>query len=74
MRFRYIGDSTEMIAFGYDFRNGATPEVTDPHALRKLSGNQFFEAVEEVTMQEGSGETPPKNKGGRPRKVQPTEA
>jgi hypothetical protein len=74
MRFRYIGDSDNMTAFGYDFSGGATPEITDPHAIRKLIGNRFFEAVEEVTMQEGSGEMPVKNKGGRPRKVQPTEA
>lgn len=47
MKFRYIGDSDKMQVFGYDFRDGATPEVTNPHALQKLSGNQFFEALPE---------------------------
>jgi hypothetical protein len=55
MKFRYIGDSTEMQVFGYDFRDGATPEVTNPHALQKLSGNQFFEALPE----EGKTGEPP---------------
>jgi hypothetical protein len=70
MRFRYLGDKDEMVAFGYRFAGGNEPEVTDAHALRKLSGNRFFEAVD-------AGEPAPepvKNKGGRPRKVKPTEA
>jgi hypothetical protein len=85
MRFRYIGDSKEMVAFGYDFRNGGTPEVTDPHAIGKLSGNRFFEAVfvmpaaataqMDVLGQATGSVFPVKNKGGRPRKnKQPTEA
>jgi hypothetical protein len=76
MRFRYIGDSDNMTVFGYSFAGGNEPEVADAHAIGKLSGNRFFEAVGEVTMQEGSGEMPPKNKGGIPRKIkaQPTEA
>ena len=69
MRFRYLGDKDDMTAFGYDFSGGSQPDVTDPQAIKKLSGNRFFEAVEQVTMQEGSGEMPAKNKGGRPRKV-----
>jgi hypothetical protein len=78
MRFRYIGDSTEMIAFGYDFAGGNEPEVTDAHAIGKLSGNRFFEAVGEATFDKDTAFNTPiaKNKGGRPRKIkaQPTEA
>jgi hypothetical protein len=71
MRFRYLGDKDDMTAFGYSFAGGNEPEVTDPHAIRKLSGNRFFEAVEETAV---AMTDPVKNKGGRPRKVQPTEA
>jgi hypothetical protein len=47
MRFRYLGDHKAMIAFDYDFADGATPDVTDEEAIAKLQGNAEFEAVEE---------------------------
>jgi hypothetical protein len=50
MRFRYIGDSDNMTVFGYSFAGGNEPEVNDVHAIGKLSGNQFFEAVGEATQ------------------------
>lgn len=53
MRFRYIGglefDGTEMPAavtmFTIKFIEGQAIEVTDAHAIRKLSGSKFFEQV-----------------------------
>jgi hypothetical protein len=124
MEFRYIGSSDDMTAYGYDFRNGNEPDVTDEKAVVRLAGNRFFEAIptegetaqdeepleEEAEEMEASqeeptlfvadviteaqavtndgaeplpslvaaepviDETPVKNKGGRPRKAQPTEA
>jgi hypothetical protein len=71
MKFRYIGSSGNMTAYGYDFRGGNEPEVTDANAIKRLSGNRFFEVVEETAV---AMTDPVKNKGGRPRKVQPTEA
>jgi hypothetical protein len=47
MRFRYIGSNENMTAFGYDFRDGFTPEVTDDNAIKRLSGNRYFEALSE---------------------------
>jgi hypothetical protein len=47
MRFRYLGDHKAMIAFDYDFADGATPDVTDEEAIAKLQGNAEFEAIEE---------------------------
>lgn len=46
MKFRYLGDKKDMQAFGYDFSNGATPDVTDEFAIMKLSGNNHFEVAE----------------------------
>ena len=75
MKFRYIGSGTEMQVFGYDFRDGATPEVTDPHALHKLSGNRFFEALPQEDDPEEqpllAADTPVKERqkpGRKPRK------
>jgi hypothetical protein len=45
MKFRYIGKKEEMKVFGYDFSNGATPDVTEETFIAKLSGNSHFEAV-----------------------------
>ena len=45
MRFTYIGDELETVAFGLRFPRGVGVEVTDPHAVRKLTNNRFFAAV-----------------------------
>ncbi len=45
MKFRYVGERTNMKAFGYDFSGGATPDVSDETIIRKLSGNSHFEMV-----------------------------
>jgi hypothetical protein len=47
MKFRYLGDKKDMKAFGYDFSKGATPDVTDENAVKRLSGNNTFETVKE---------------------------
>lgn len=36
-----------MVVFGYDFSDSKTPDVTNRVAIRKLSGNRFFEKVED---------------------------
>jgi len=71
MKFRYLGDKDNMQVFGYDFRDGATPDVTDDNAIKRLSGNRFFETVEES----GEGEETPseKKKPGRKPKADQSE-
>ena len=73
MRFRYLGNKDEMTAFGYDFSGGNTPDVADPHAIKKLRGNSHFECVEPLMVETQEGEIVEvpviRKKGGRPRKV-----
>jgi hypothetical protein len=45
MRFMYLGDGTVEM-FGHTFRAGEPVDVTDDHAIRKLSHNQFFTSDE----------------------------
>ena len=45
MKFRYLGKKEDMKVFGYDFTNGAIPNVTEEAIITKLSGNSHFEAV-----------------------------
>ena len=45
MLFTYIGEEPETTAFGLRFPHGVSVEVTDPHAVRKLTNNCFFAAV-----------------------------
>lgn len=52
MQFRFIGDPRHngdgpdpMRVFGYVFPKGEPVEVSDPHAIRKLSANNHFEAL-----------------------------
>ena len=47
MKFKFLGDTKNMKVFGYDFSNGATPDVTDAKAIAKLQGNAEFEAIED---------------------------
>lgn len=58
MKFRYLGNSEEMVAYGYDFRNGNEPDVTDENAIKRLSGNRFFEALPEEEEVETEQEKP----------------
>ena len=48
-KFVYLGDLDETVmgtrAFGLAFPVGVAVEVTDPHAVAKLTGNPRFEAV-----------------------------
>lgn len=50
MIFKYLGDHKDMQAFGYDFSNGATPDVTDEMVIAKLQGNPEFDVVEGKTF------------------------
>lgn len=45
MRFTYIGDHEETECLGLRFPRGVAVEVTDPVAVRKLSGNIDFSMV-----------------------------
>lgn len=47
MKFKYLGTNPYMVAFGFDFSGGATPDVTDERAIKKLSGNREFTTVED---------------------------
>lgn len=54
MKFRFISPegydppAKAGVTFGYDFRGGAVCDVTDEHHIRKLSGNRFFQRVEDT--------------------------
>lgn len=63
--FKYVGESPNgpFEMYGAKWENGSSNDVTDETAIRKLTGNQFFERIDaEVTIEQ------PKKKGGRPRK------
>lgn len=54
MKFRYLGKNEGMTAFGHDFSGGATPDVTDEVAVRKLSGNSHFEVVKDFNQKDAN--------------------
>lgn len=63
--FKYVGESPNgaFPMYGQDWKNGSINDVTDEVAIRKLSGNRFFERIDaEVTIEQ------PKKKGKGPRK------
>jgi len=68
MKFRFIGNPNgkdlrrDITAFGYVFDNGEVVEVTDEHAIGKLSNNNHFEAVD-------GDDAPAAPRRGRPPKV-----
>lgn len=44
MKFKYVGEEyTEW--FGFKWMQGTEHDVTDEHAIKKLSGSALFEAV-----------------------------
>jgi hypothetical protein len=46
VKFRYIGKNKDMNGvFGYDFSGGVDVEVTNEHAIGKLTNNSHFEIV-----------------------------
>jgi hypothetical protein len=45
MRFMYLGEGTVEM-FGLTFKAGEPVEVTDEHAIKKLTHNQFFTSDE----------------------------
>jgi hypothetical protein len=63
MKFRYVGEEyTEW--FGFKWMTGTEHDVTDAHAIGKLSNSVLFEKVGAETVSDE-----PKRKGGRPRNV-----
>lgn len=70
MKFKYIGDEiTEW--FGLKWLPNEAHDVTDAHAIGKLTNSALFEVVSDAVTFEA---LPPKNKGGRPRKIVTVEA
>jgi hypothetical protein len=45
MRFKFIGSEHSEV-FGFQWMTGTVHDVTDEHAIRKLSHNALFEAVD----------------------------
>lgn len=60
MKFKFIGQEASEF-MGFQWFPGTEHDVTDEHAIKKLSGSVLFEAV--------GGDEPVKNKGGRPKKA-----
>jgi len=49
MQFKYIGgEFTEW--FGFKWMNGTVHDVTDEHAIKKLSSSALFEQVQDVPV------------------------
>jgi len=48
MKFRYLGTEHDPSTtfMGFDWVKGQIHDVTDPHAIKKLSGSVLFEKVE----------------------------
>jgi hypothetical protein len=65
VKFAYIGDEAETDAFGLRFLPGEPVDVTDEHAIRKLSNNRFFclvvDGVEVIDAPKKRGR-PPKDR------------
>lgn len=51
MKFIYVGEGLETIAYGLTFPKGVGVEVADSHAVKKLTNNTQF-------MIDGSGDDP----------------
>lgn len=43
MRARYLGDHSNFTSWGIPFPRGVFVEVGDPHAQKKIAGNNHFE-------------------------------
>lgn len=69
MRFMYLGEGSTTV-FGHTFKAGEAVDVTDEHAIRKLTHNQFF-ASDEAPASEApaSDATKAPKRRGRPPKV-----
>jgi len=64
MKFRYIGEEyTEF--FGFKWMHGTEHDVTDAHAVNKLSNSVLFEKVDSEVMR--------KKPGPKPRVAEPAE-
>lgn len=64
MRFMFLGEGSTTV-FGLTFKAGEAVEVTDEHAIKKLTHNQFFASDE---APEADATEQPKRRG-RPPKV-----
>jgi hypothetical protein len=72
MKFRYLNGATEH--YGYEFLEGHTVDITDPHVINKTLGNPYFERVEDddrTTGSEGDEQTGSLRQGGKPRTGRP---
>jgi len=51
VKFKFLGTTSPMTAFGYDFTGGKTPDVVEPAFIAKLQGNAEFECVTDSTAE-----------------------
>ena len=68
-RFKYIGEAPNgpFQMYGAEWDAGKVSEVSDPSFVRKLNGNQFFEAVGE--SQKPLPDYAPEPEAAKPKKV-----
>ena len=66
-KFAFIGDEQESRGFGLVFPRGVAVEVTDSHAIRKLTNNQFFSQVFDGVEVLDAIEPAPKRRGRPPK-------
>lgn len=65
MKFMYLGEGETKI-FGYTFKAGEAVEVTDEHAVKKLSRMTTLFAHDEEKTAPAKAEEPPKRRGRPP--------
>lgn len=68
MKFQYIAENNPMTAFGYDFTDGATPDVTEAHIIHKLAHNSHFQALGDIAELPVTPNAEPQTKGKPGRK------
>ena len=67
-KFAFIGDEQETQGFGLVFPRGVGVEVTDAHATRKLTHNQYFAQVcDGVEVLDPVATDEPKRRGRPPK-------
>jgi hypothetical protein len=69
MKFRFIGDEPSLF-FEFQWVKGVVHDVTDPHAIGKLSNSVLFEKVDGDSFDEAAESKP---RRGRPPKVRSEE-
>jgi hypothetical protein len=71
MRFTYVGPEIAVAIFGHTFANGVAVEVTDGHAIAKLSNHPEFTADGKPAADNSLPAVEAPKRRGRPPKVRP---